>query len=113
MSSPLTGLRAWLIQRLSALYLAVFLIYLLLHFLFWPPASHAQWLAWLRHPAVSIAWGLFFAMLLLHAWVGMRDVILDYVRHLALRLALLGGTGLCLSACGLWALRILYASGPL
>jgi succinate dehydrogenase / fumarate reductase membrane anchor subunit len=111
MSDPLSGLRAWLVQRLSAVYLALFLLYLLGYFLIWPPASHAEWLAWLRHPAVSIAWGVFFVALLLHAWIGARDVILDYARNLALRLALLSFTGLSLLACGLWALRILYSAG--
>ena len=44
---------------------------------------------------------------LLHGWVGMRDVVRDYVRRLWLRLLLLSLIGLLLTGCGLWALHIL------
>ncbi len=110
MNYPLTGLRAWLIQRFSAIYLALFSLYLIIHFSFFPSESHQAWLAWLRHPLISLAWGLFFIALLLHAWVGLRDVILDYVRPLLARAILLALVVAGLLICGLWATRLLYGA---
>jgi len=51
---------------------------------------------------------LFFAALLLHAWVGVRDVIIDYVRPFYLRFSLLMVVGGALLATLLWALRIIF-----
>ena len=108
MSSPLTGLRAWLVQRITAVYLAVFLLYLVAYFALKLPASYDDWRAWVGHDGVSVAIALFFVALLLHAWIGIRDVVLDYVHNLPLRLAVLVSVGLALVAQGLWVLHILY-----
>jgi succinate dehydrogenase, hydrophobic membrane anchor protein len=54
-----------------------------------------------------VAFGLFALALLLHAWIGVRDVILDYVKPPALRLALLAAVALFLLANGLWLAGIL------
>jgi succinate dehydrogenase / fumarate reductase membrane anchor subunit len=105
------GLRAWMLQRLSALYLAAYSIYLLLHFARQAPADYQAWQAWVASPAVGISAALFFLALLLHAWVGLRDILMDYVHSLALRLSLTALLLLGLSACGLWALRILWQAG--
>ncbi len=54
---------------------------------------------------------LFFAALLLHTWVGMRDVILDCVRPLAARSALLAVLAVSQTAIGVWILTIIFALG--
>lgn len=107
MSRPTHGLRDWLLQRISAVYLAGFLVFLVAHLLFRPPPDHAAWRAWFTHPLMTVASAGFVLALLLHGWVGMRDVVLDYVRPLPLRLLLLSLIGLLLAGCGLWALRVL------
>lgn len=102
------GLRPWLLQRLSAVYLAVYFVYLLLHFAFQAPVDYPAWQGWVTSPAVSISAALFFLALLLHVWVGLRDILMDYVQSLAVRLIITSMLALGLSACGLWALRILW-----
>ena len=108
MSKPLSGLRAWLMQRISALYLMGFSVYLFFHFLLNPPADYTAWMTWLNAPLVSTAWALFFVALLIHSWVGIRDVVLDYVHPLGLRLTALTVIGVALLGTGLWVLRILF-----
>ncbi len=103
----MTGLRAWLVQRVSAVYMLLFIVVLLVHFLVDPPASYAAWHDWLTKPGISIATAVFFAALLLHAWVGVRDVILDYVQPAALRVSALALLGFGLAAIAAWVLRIL------
>jgi succinate dehydrogenase / fumarate reductase membrane anchor subunit len=50
---------------------------------------------------------LFFAGVLLHAWVGIRDVVIDYVHAAALRLCVLSLVGALLLVCGFWVADIL------
>ncbi|MFN2308823.1 MAG: succinate dehydrogenase, hydrophobic membrane anchor protein [Gammaproteobacteria bacterium] len=102
------GLRAWLLQRFSALYLLLFLGYLAVRFGTAPVADFAAWQAWLADPLVNLATGLFILSLLVHAWVGIRDVIMDYVIHTGLRVTLLAAVALTLAGCGLWSLRVLF-----
>ena len=102
------GLRAWLWQRLTAVYMAVYLCGLTWHFVVDPPVNYQVWHDWLAKSHVSVASALFFAAVLLHAWVGGRDVLIDYVSVASIRFALLGALAFALLAIGLWALRVLY-----
>ena len=85
MDRLLGGLRAWTLQRLSALYLLIFLAVIGIRGLLAPPRDHLQWVDWWRPPWAAAAALLFFAALCLHAWVGARDVLLDYVKPRRLR----------------------------
>ena len=105
-----TGLRAWLIQRASAVYMLAFMVFFLFHFLLDRPHSYAAWHGWMSAPGVTIAACVFFAALLLHAWVGVRDVLMDYVRAPALRVCALALLFLGLSATAAWVLRIFLGS---
>jgi succinate dehydrogenase / fumarate reductase membrane anchor subunit len=110
MKGALAGFRAWLVQRLTALYMAGFIVVVVAWFAVEPPASYAVWRAWALRPDVSIATFLFFTSLLLHAWVGIRDVILDYLQPMALRVPALAGAGFGLVALEAWVVRILLAA---
>jgi succinate dehydrogenase / fumarate reductase membrane anchor subunit len=109
-SRTATGLRAWVVQRISAVYLALFFVYLVVQWIAAPPADYAAWRAWLGHPVMNVASSLFVIALLLHAWVGLRDILIDYVHPTALRVSLLASVGLGLLACGLWAAAVLFAA---
>ncbi len=107
MRRVVTGLRAWLVQRFSAVYMLLFILFLLFNFFLDPPHSYLIWHGWMRNPGVSVATLVFFAALLLHAWVGVRDVIMDYVHPLALRVSALVLLGFGLMAIAAWLVRIL------
>ncbi len=108
MSGPLSGLRAWLVQRMSALYLLGFLVFMLASAMTTDaPWSYASWRAWVLAPAISTVILLFFAALLLHVWVGLRDVILDYVRPLPLRIGALCCLAVGELAIAAWVLLII------
>jgi succinate dehydrogenase / fumarate reductase membrane anchor subunit len=110
MSRRATGLRAWTLQRISAIYLLLFSSYLIGLFAVSPPASFEQWRDWVSAPVVSLAILVFFLALLVHSWVGIRDVLIDYVHPLALRVTLLSLFGFGLTACGLWAMRVVFVA---
>ena len=106
MSWRASGLRAWVLQRISAGYLALFSILVAWRWLPDPPGSYEEWRDWLADPWISVAFLLFFASLLLHSWIGIRDVLIDYVQPFAVRLTFLTVTGVGLVSCGLWALQV-------
>ncbi|MEJ2406358.1 MAG: succinate dehydrogenase, hydrophobic membrane anchor protein [Candidatus Thiodiazotropha sp.] len=110
MNHHLSGLSAWLVQRLSAVYMALFSVTVLLWWFSTPAPDFAAWRGLFARPLVGVAVAMFFLALLLHAWVGIRDVILDYAGRLpGLRLFLLALLGGWLIAEGFWILRILLA----
>ena len=96
------GLRAWLLQRLSAAYLALFTILAVGWLLFGEPVDHAAWRQLLGTPWISVLTVLFFMALFFHAWVGIRDVLMDYVPHLKLRLFLLIAVAVLLLTLAIW-----------
>lgn len=101
------GFRAWLWQRATAVYMAVFIAFFAIAAGMKQPDTYAEWKAWIGDGRMATALGLFFAALLLHSWVGVRDVLIDYVRPLPLRLGLLGLVALGLFAVGSWFFRSL------
>ena len=110
MSRRAYGLKAWIIQRLTALYLAGYFLFLANHFIFDAPQNHAQWQAWITNPWVTNFATLFCFSLLVHAWVGVRDVLMDYVKPISLRLLAMAVVGAVLVTSGLWFIRILMHS---
>jgi succinate dehydrogenase / fumarate reductase, membrane anchor subunit len=85
-----------------------FVVLILAHFVVDPPHSYAAWSGWMMSSSVSMATAVFFAALLAHAWVGLRDVIIDYVHAIAFRTGLLVLAGFGLTAIGVWVVRILW-----
>lgn len=111
MSRQASGLMAWLIQRATAIYLALFGLYLVSHFTISPPADHAALLAWVKQPLVTIGLLLCLPLALAHAWVGLRDVLIDYVHVLGLRIGLMMLFGFLFLASGLWTLKAIITAG--
>lgn len=109
MSRRASGLRAWVVQRLTAVYVAAFTVAAVLALALGSGLDHGEWVSLVRQPAVSIAILLFFLSLLLHTWVGLRDVLIDYVREPTLRIILLSLLAGGLVACGLWVLVIILS----
>ncbi len=107
-SHHLSGLTAWLVQRLSAIYMGLFTLAVAGILLTTPDFDYAGWRALLAQPLVAITTSMFFLSLLLHAWVGLRDVILDYAgQSPPMRLLLLSLLGGWLIAQGIWVMRIM------
>ena len=106
----LTGQRAWLWQRLSAFYLLVYVLGLSIALVLkgWP-ADYPAWRALWANPWFWSSSALALFASLLHAWVGLRDIILDYVKPFLPRLLALSGLALALAAMALWGLKVLLS----
>ncbi len=104
MSRRASGLHAWFLQRVSAVYIGFFVLILLARLWLVPPADVDAWRQWVASPLVSVGFALLIPCLALHAWVGVRDVILDYVHPLGWRLLMLSLAAFYLLAVSAWAL---------
>jgi succinate dehydrogenase / fumarate reductase membrane anchor subunit len=104
------GLRNWLLQRVTALVMALYLLVAAASLAVQQPVSYQAWRALFALTWVRLATLLFMASLLLHAWLGVRDILNDYVSSLSARMALqrLAGTVLLLevawTACIVWGI---------
>ena len=107
MTGAAQGLRAWLLQRATAVYLAMYLVVVPAMLALRWPFDFTQWRAFFAGSLMSVATSLFALALLLHVWVGIRDVLIDYVHAVWLRLTMMALTGLVLLGCLLWVVRVL------
>ena len=106
-SYALKGLSPWLLQRISAVFISAFMLYVLVCLLSSSFISYANWLNWLYSPINTIFVGVFSVALLFHAWIGVRDIILDYIHHFVLRIFFLISIVSVLFASGFWITKIL------
>ena len=102
------GMRDWLSQRVTAVLMAMFTVVLLVQVLMpgplgydrWAGIFAAQWMKVLTFVViVSLAW---------HAWVGVRDIWMDYVKPVGVRLLLQVATIVWLLGCAGWAIQVLW-----
>jgi succinate dehydrogenase / fumarate reductase membrane anchor subunit len=102
------GLRGWLVQRVSAIVMALYTALFAVAVAVSRPVDHTAWKALFGQGWMRFATLLFFASLFLHAWVGMRDILMDYVKPTGLRLALEVLVILVLVGCAGWAVQMLW-----
>lgn len=110
-TSAHTGFVEWLLQRVSALYLAGFCLVLAVRLVVSPFPHHYSWASWFMQAEVRLAWGLALASLLVHAWIGMRSVYLDYLKPMWLRFSVQLVTAFALAGMALWSVEILWGGG--
>jgi len=109
MSAPgLQGLRPWIIQRISAVFIAVYIVYFAAAVFLVNPLSAENWANWVAWPGNNIAMGLFIVALLWHAWIGIRDVVLDYIPSVVARMLVLTVVASVLVGSGFWGVRALF-----
>ena len=104
------GLGDWLVQRLTAVVMALYTVGFVTCLLVGPPATYADWKALFSGSFVRLATMFFVAALLYHAWVGMRDIVMDYVKPTGIRLALEAVIGGALLFQLIWAASILWGT---
>jgi len=80
------GLGDWLAQRITGLMMAIYSVVLLVYFLSQPAVTYPSWKALFERGWMRVATLLFAVSLAWHAWVGMRDILMDYVKPTGLRL---------------------------
>jgi succinate dehydrogenase / fumarate reductase membrane anchor subunit len=102
------GLFDWLVQRLSAVVMVAYTLLLLLVLARMPQIDYVHWKALWNVPMVRYCTALFLLALYLHAWVGLRDIFMDYIKDAGLRLTLYVFTVIALLWYAIWSVQILW-----
>ena len=103
------GMRDWLAQRVTAIVMVIFTVILLVSFLTGQNFTYEGWAGlfarqWFKLFTMVTFFGLFY-----HVWVGVRDIWMDYVKPVGIRLTLQIATVLWLLACAAWTVQILWS----
>jgi succinate dehydrogenase / fumarate reductase membrane anchor subunit len=102
------GLRDWLAQRLTAVLMAIYAIVFGIYAVFVRPPGYDAWAGmfvtlWMKVATLVVMLGLLY-----HAWVGMREIFMDYLKPTWVRLVAYLVTLVWLAVCAVWAAQILW-----
>ena len=102
------GLSDWLAQRVTAIFLAVYSIVFAVLLLLGPTLDYESWAALFVPLWMKVFTLMAMLALLYHAWIGVRDIWMDYIKPDGLRLVLQILTVFWLVACAVWSVQILW-----
>ena len=102
------GLRDWLAQRITALLMALFTLALIVQVLLPGEMGYDKWAGIFSRQWMKVLTFVVIVSLLYHVWVGMRDVWMDYVKPVGIKLALQVFTIVWLVGCAGWAIQVLW-----
>jgi len=107
------GLKEWVAQRITAVILAVYTLGLFLAVLFTPDLDYVKWVGFFNFTVLSFPLGKILALLAIlslcyHAYIGIRDIWMDYVKPTGIRLTLQVFTALWLIGAAGYAADILW-----
>lgn len=101
------GLRDWIMQRATAVLMLIYTVALIV-FLLALPGDYAAWQALFGQTWVKVFTQISFIALFLHAWVGIRDLWMDYIKPFGLRLFLQVATIVWLAGCMVYSVKVIW-----
>ena len=103
------GLRDWLAQRVTAVLMALFTLLLLAQVLFTSgPIGYDKWAGIFASQWMKVLTFSVIVAMLYHVWVGVRDIWMDYVKPVSIRLSLQVFSIVWLVGCAGWAIQVLW-----
>jgi len=102
------GLRDWLSQRVTASLMALFTLVLVVQVLLPGEMGYDKWAGIFSAQWMKVLTFVVIVSLLYHVWVGMRDVWMDYVKPVGMRLVLQVFTIAWLVGCAGWSIQVLW-----
>jgi succinate dehydrogenase / fumarate reductase, membrane anchor subunit len=101
------GLAGFIGQRVTSIVLTLWIVLVGVSVLF-GPLSYDTWAALFAPLWMKIVTLVALFSMLYHVWVGMRNIWMDYIQPVWVRLSLETITILWLVACGVWSVQILW-----
>ena len=102
------GVRDWLVQRATAVLMALFTVVIVVQCLRPGAMSYEKWGGIFAPQWMKVLTFVMVGSILWHAWVGVRDVLMDYVTAVGARLALQVCTIVWLVGCTGWAIQVIW-----
>ena len=101
------GLKDWIVQRATAVIMLVYTAALIL-FLLAMPSGYDGWKLLMSQTWVKVLTQTTLLALFMHAWVGIRDLWMDYIKPVGLRLTLHTVTAVWLVSCFIYSLKVVW-----
>jgi succinate dehydrogenase / fumarate reductase membrane anchor subunit len=103
-----SGLYDWLIQRVSALVLAAYTVFLMVYLITNHQLTYAQWSGLFALTTMRIF--SFMALLSLgaHTWIGLWSVSTDYIKPMGYRFVFQLLTGAAMFSYTIWGMQLLW-----
>ncbi|HWT27965.1 MAG TPA: succinate dehydrogenase, hydrophobic membrane anchor protein [Methylophilaceae bacterium] len=98
----------WLLQRFTAVVMAIYTLLIVGVLLVCQPSGYQAWQALFGATWLKIATLLFLISLFIHAWQGVRDIIVDYIYPHAIGKVLNVAVTIALIGYAVWSVRILW-----
>lgn len=102
------GARDWLAQRITGIVIALYAIFLFFSVMALPQLDYYNWSMLFNNPFTKVATMLAMLAVIYHAWIGIRDLYMDYVKPTLVRLGLEVATIVLLLGYAAWAAVILW-----
>jgi succinate dehydrogenase / fumarate reductase membrane anchor subunit len=102
------GLRDWMAQRATALVMALFTVALIVQVLLPGSMGYDKWAGIFSRQWMKVLTFVVIVSLAYHVWVGVRDVLMDYVKPVGVKLLLQVFTLVWLVGCAGWAIQVLW-----
>jgi len=102
------GLRDWLMQRITAILMALYSLSITGYLLMQPNLDYNNWTGLFSSQIVRTFTLLFLLSLFYHAWVGIRDIVMDYVKPAGVRFVIHVLVILALLLYAIWSVEILW-----
>ena len=102
------GFRDWLSQRVTAALMALFTLAVIVQVLLPGEMGYDKWAGIFSKQWMKVLTFVVIVSLLMHVWVGMRDILMDYVKSVGVRLTLQVATIVWLVGCAGWAIQVLW-----
>ena len=102
------GLSDWLAQRISAVVMALYSVALAGYLLLQDHVDYDVWIGLYSSQWIRTFTLLFLLALFYHAWIGIRDIVMDYVKPASVRLVIHTLVILALIVYSIWSVQILW-----
>ena len=102
------GLRDWLIQRVTAVVMVLYTLGIAGYLLWQPVHDYNAWTLLFSSNVIRTVSLLFLLSVFYHAWIGVRDIVMDYVKPEAIRLVIYVRVILALLLYTIWSVQILW-----
>jgi succinate dehydrogenase / fumarate reductase membrane anchor subunit len=107
------GLKEWVAQRITAVIMSLYTVGLFFAVLCTPDLGYEKWVSFFNFTVFSFPLGKVLALLAIlslcyHAYIGIRDIWMDYVKPTGIRLALQVFSAIWLLGAAIYAAEILW-----
>lgn len=102
------GLKDWLIQRVTAAIMVLYVLVIAAYCLMQDKMDYGAWTLLFSNNIVKTFSLLFLISVFYHAWIGIRDVVMDYIKPALIRLLVYILVILALILYVIWSVQILW-----